>query len=102
MARETERVLVEVTEEFRTERKMEAIGRLARGVSHDFSNLLTIIIGYSGLLRERPHVYTDHEADFALLAASGFATLVNPSPRLERRAASLAHEIVRWVAHETG
>ena len=56
----------------------------------------------AGLLRERPHVYTDHEADFALIAASGFATLVNPSPRLERRAASLAHEIVRWVAHETG
>jgi PAS domain S-box-containing protein len=53
---ERERAMQHLQEELSEARKMEAIGRLAGGVAHDYNNMLNIITGYAelGMVRVDP------------------------------------------------
>ena len=55
---------------------MEVVGRLAGGISHDFGNLLTVIIGASG------HMLDELPADSALRA---HAESIQSPPNAPRR-----------------
>ncbi len=70
-------LLEDVTELLRTQRqleaasRMEAVGRLAGGVAHDFNNMLTVISGHAGFIRDSTDkTNPTHEDAIAILDAA--------------------------------
>jgi PAS domain S-box-containing protein len=72
----TERKLLE--DQLRQAQKMEAIGTLAGGIAHDFNNVLTAIIGYGNLLKDKieKDMHSRKYMDIILASADRAAILV--------------------------
>lgn len=49
-----ERVLAETQTALQRSQKLEAVGRLAAGVGHDFNNSLQVVLSWASLLQARP------------------------------------------------
>jgi PAS domain S-box-containing protein len=64
--------------------KMEAVGRLAGGISHDFNNILTAIIGYVDLLMMQQDLHDNHLRYLSEIRKSG------------ERAASLTQQLLAY------
>jgi PAS domain S-box-containing protein len=73
--------------------RMEAVGRLAGGVAHDFSNILTAIEGYAGLLAGEMPIDDPKQADLAEIrkAADRAKRLIRQLLAFGRREAHQAH-----------
>ena len=69
---------------------MEAIGRLAGGVAHDFNNALSVISGYSELLRLAP-----------CHRESGYTDTSEEILKATRRAGSLTHQLLGFSRKQT-
>jgi len=76
-------------EQLREARKMEAVGLLVEGVSHDFNNLLTAILLYTGLLLDKlpPDSPLRPQAEQANVAAERGRSLVSQLTALGGRRA---------------
>jgi len=76
----------ELEEQLRQAQKMEAVGRLAGGVAHDFNNVLASVLGFAELLRDTirdPRLAADLEQ--IELAAQRGRELVDRILRFARR-----------------
>jgi len=66
---------VQMAEQLRQAQKMEAVGRLAGGIAHEFNNLLTTVVGNAELLMPALEPESEARKDVAeILRAAGRAT----------------------------
>jgi len=78
----------ELREQLRQAQKLEAIGRLAGGVAHDFNNILTSILSTAGLAAEELPAGHPLRADLEQISADG------------RRAADLTRQLLAFARKE--
>jgi len=75
---------VQLQEQLRTMQQLEAIGRLAGGVAHDFNNLINIVLGYAQLLNSEPNLTERIRNGLAQICRAG------------ERAASLTNQLLAF------
>ncbi len=77
----------ELEEQLREAQKMEAVGRLAGGVAHDFNNVMTVILGYSAVLLQElsQHSTARHFVQEIQRAGERCAALTNQLLAFSRR-----------------
>jgi len=80
--RKAERLRLE--EQLAQAQKMEAVGKLAGGISHDFNNLLTVILSYSEIVAT------------ALPVESGLTSEVGEIRRAAQRAVRLTRQLLAY------
>lgn len=84
----------ELSEELGQAQKMEAVGRLAGGIAHDYNNLLAIILNYTSLVMEELDERSPVQKDLAEIkrAAQRAASLTRQLLTVSRR--GLAQPVV--------
>jgi len=70
--------------QLRQSQKIEAIGRLAGGISHDFNNLLTVILGRTEMMISDPTLSENTQKGLVLIHETG------------RRAAELTRQLLQF------
>ena len=100
----TQGIIRDITERKRLEKqllqaqKMEAIGRLAGGVAHDFNNILTIIRGYSELMLSRiDEKDTFHKSIKQVTRATERAELLTRQLLAFSRKQIMQARVIEWV-----
>jgi len=73
----------QMEEQLRQSQKMEAVGRLAGGVAHDFNNMLTVITGFARMVKEE-------------LPPGELSEYVEEIDRAAGRATSLARQLLAF------
>ena len=76
-------------EQYRQSQKMEAVGRLAGGVAHDFNNMLLAILGYTGMALDQIDPVEPLHADLKEIEKAA------------RRSADLTRQLLAFARKQT-